>query len=450
MKFSALSATSAVSSMMMKKRFVVVLGCLVCWQATVHAATGTVRGKVSNGTKGGGSVEGLEVGLWTHATPGDKPIATAKTDKNGKFELTDVPLNDKGVYEVRVDYGDATYASDPIVLNAQTPTATAQVTVYDPSTDASRLIVVMHHVRVLEVKDGALRVGERMIVLNVADSHTGGRAFMGERGDGGRRKVLRLSLPKGAQNVDVHEEHGAAMMGAHSEQSPLELGEDHYVDMPPILPTPIEALHAEPSGAVKARTVAYTYDLQPQDGMYDLSRSLDYRTFTFAVLTKDPTLKLQAPLLKDGGAMPINDQTWHIYQAERVEPGINLEIRVQSKGFSFSEQGMAWGMAILIFVACVVGVIIGTRVRRSSEPSPRREPLPAAARSTGNLDASASKRAARHASLEEERKSLIDEIALLDDQYEAGEISQEQYQRARTAKKNRLVELTKKLQKTVS
>jgi 5-hydroxyisourate hydrolase-like protein (transthyretin family) len=426
----------------MKIRSVVVLGGLILWQAAVHAATGSVRGEVSNGTKGGGSVEGLEVGLWTHATPGDKPIATAKTDKDGKFELTDVPLSDKGVYEVRVNYGDATYTSDPIVVNAKTPTATAQVTVYDPSTDASRLIVVMHHIRVLEVKDGALRVGERMIVLNVADPHTGGRTFMGERGDGGRRKVLRLSLPKGAQNVDVHEEHGAAMMGAHTEESPLELGEDHYVDMSPILPTPIEALHSASPGEVKARTVAYTYDLKPQGGTYDLSRSLDYRTFTFAVLTKDPTLKLQAPLLKEGGEMPINNQTWHIYQAERVEPGVNLEILVKDKGFAFSEQGMAWGMAILIFVACVVGVIVGTRVRRSSEPSPRRAPTPEIRNPKS--------RAARHASLAEERAFLIDEIARLDDRYESGEISEEQYQRERAAKKNRLVELTKKLQKTAS
>lgn len=434
----------------MKMRFVVVLCCLVLGQAVVHAATGAVRGEVSNGTKGGGSVEGLEVGLWTHPTPGDKPIATAKTDKDGKFELTDVPLSDKGVYEVRMDYGDATYTSDPIVVNAKTPIATAQVTVYDPSTDASRLIVVMHHIRVLEVKDGALHVGERMIVLNVADSHTGGRTFMGERGDGGRRKVLRLSLPKGAQNVDVHEEHGAAMMGAHSEESHLELGEDNYVDMSPILPTPIEALHSESPGEVKARTIAYTYDLKLQGGAYDLSRSLDYRTFTFAILTKDPTLQLQAPLLKDGGEMPVNDQTWHIHQAERVEPGVNLEIMVKGKGFSFSEQGMAWGMAILIFVACVVGVIVGTRVRRSSEPSPRREPIPTATKSTSESDKSASKRAARHASLEEEREFLIDEIALLDDRYDSGEISEEQYQRERMAKKNRLVELTKKLQKTAS
>lgn len=434
----------------MKIRFLALITGLFLCRTTALAATGVVRGTVTNGTKGGGSVEGLEVELWTHATPGEKPIATAKTDKDGKFALTGVPLSDKGVYEVRVNYGDVTYTSDPTVLNAKMPTATAQVTVYDPSTDASRLIVVMHHIRVLEVKDGALHVGERMIVLNVADSHTGGRTFVGERGDGGRRKVLRLSLPKGAQNVEVKEEHGAAMMGTHAEESPLTLGEDHYVEMSPILPTPIEALHAESPGAVKARTVAYTYDLKPQGGVYDLSRSLDYRTFTFAVLTKDPTLQLQAPLLKDGGAMPVNDQTWHIHQAERVEPGINLEIMVKGKGFSFSEQGMAWGMAILIFVACVVGVMVGTRVHRSSEPSPRREPIPAAAKSTGKSDKSVRKRAARHASLEEERESLIDAIAALDDQYEAGEISEEQYQRERTAKKNRLVELTKKLQKTAS
>ncbi len=432
----------------MKIRFLAIL-CLLLCQAVALAAAGAVRGEVSNGTKGGGSVEGLEVGLWTHPTPGDKPIATAKTDKDGQFELTGRPMRDKGVYEVRVDYGDTTYTSDPIVLNAKTPTATAQVTVYDPSTDASRLIVVMHHIRVLDVKDGALRVGERMIVLNVADSHTGGRTFMGERGAGGRRKVLRLSLPKGAQNVGVREEHGAAMMGAHSEESPLKLDEDNYVDMSPILPTPIESLHSESPGAVKARTVAYTYDLKPQGGTYDLSRSLDYRTFTFAVLTKDPTLQLQAPLLKDGGEMPVNDQTWHIHQAERVEPGVNLEIMVKGKGFSFSEQGMAWGMAILIFVACIVGVMVGTRVRRSSEPSPRREPTPKIQNPKSEIRNPKS-RAARHASLQEEREALIDEIAVLDDQYEAGEISEEQYRRERAAKKHRLVELTKKWQKTAS
>ncbi|MCS6859147.1 MAG: hypothetical protein NZT92_02365 [Abditibacteriales bacterium] len=431
----------------MKVRFFALLTCLFLCQVAALAAKGVVRGTVTNGTKGGGSVEGLEVELWTHATPSKKPLATAQTDKAGRFELRNIPLSDKGVYEVRVNYGDVTYTSDPVVLDAKTPTATAPVTVYDPSTDASRLVVVMHHIRLMGIHEGALQVGERMIILNVADSHTGGRTFMGERGDGGRRKVLRLSLPQGAQNVVVKEERGAAMMGTHTEESPLELGEDNYVEMLPILPTPLEALHSDSPGGIKARTVAYTYELQPRGGMYDLSRSLDYRTFTFAVLTKDPTLPLQAPLLKDGGAMPINNQTWHIYQAERLEPGINLEIKVKGKDISVSEQGMAWVMAILIFAACIVGVMIGTRVRRGSEPASRREPVPT---TTKSVSKSASKRAARHVSLEEERESLVQEIAALDDQYEAGEISEEEYQRERKAKKHRLVELTKKLQKTAS
>jgi hypothetical protein len=429
------------------KRFLVILCCLSLWQVVVHAATGTVRGSVTNGTKAGSSVEGLEVSLWTHPTPGDKPIATAKVGKDGRFEFANVPLSDKGVYEVRAPYGDAEYASDPLALTAQKPTATTQVTVYDPTTDGSHVVCFMHHIRVLEIKNGLLHVGERMIVLNIADESEGGRTYVGKSGDGGRRKVLRISLPQGAQNVEVKEEHRMAMMGGEAEATPLQMADDHYVEMSPLIPTPMEAFRNEGSmGSLGLRTVAYSYDLKPVRSRYDLSRSLDYKTVTFAVLSKDAALNVSAPALKEEGEQDIKGQTWKVRLGKFVEPNSNVEVIVQGRSFFSSEQGMAWLMAILIFVACVVGVVIGTRVRRGNELTPQRATAPAAK----SAAKSAAKRAARQVSLEDERASLIEDIALLDERYESGEISQEQYQRERTTKKNRLIELTKRLQKVSS
>ena len=44
--------------------------------------------------------------------------------------------------------------------------------------------------------------------------------------------------------------------------------------------------------------------------------------------------------------------------------------------------------------------------------------------------------------LEEERKTLIQEIAKLDDSFEAKEITEEEYRNRRSKKKQRLVEIT--------
>jgi hypothetical protein len=432
----------------MKIRFFVVLSVVFFCQAAALAATGTVRGEVTNGTKAGGSVEGLEVSLWTHPSSDTKPVATVKVDKDGKFEFANLTVKDRAAFEVRAHYGDVEFVSDPILVTAQKPTATAQVIVYDPSDREDRVVALVHHVRVLEIKNEMLHVGERMIVFNVGDPQTGGHVYMGKR-EGSRRKVLRLPLPRGAQNVEVKEEHGGGMMGGGGDATPLELVDDNYVEMSPLIPVSIEAVRdmSRLMQDPRKRVVAYSYDLKPTGGKYDLSRSLNYMTFTFMVMNKDASFNIKAPNLKEIGDQEINGQTWKVRIANEVPPDTHFEVTVAGRSFFSSEQGMAWMMAILVFGACVAGVIIGTRIRKGSEFVPKSESPPSATKSPRKAT---TKRTARQASLEGERESLIEEIALLDEHYEAGEISEKQYQRERTTKKNRLIELTKRLQKASS
>ena len=130
---------------------------LVLAAAFSAAAAGTVSGTVNNGTTNA-PVRGTEV-ILMQLQGGMEPVATTKTDSSGHFTITNDALG-AGPMLLRVPYKGVLY-HEPITPGA----TTANVTVYEPTTDAHSFAVTTRAI-VLQPKGSDLLVGEEYTIQN--------------------------------------------------------------------------------------------------------------------------------------------------------------------------------------------------------------------------------------------------------------------------------------------
>lgn len=130
---------------------------LVFAGAISAAAAGTVSGTVNNGTTNA-PVRGTEV-ILMQLQGGMEAVANTKTDASGHFTITNDALG-SGPMLLRVPYKGVLY-HEPITPG----TTTANVTVYEPTTDAHSFAVTTRAI-VLQPKGSDLLVGEEYTIQN--------------------------------------------------------------------------------------------------------------------------------------------------------------------------------------------------------------------------------------------------------------------------------------------
>jgi hypothetical protein len=121
------------------------------------SAAGTVSGAVNNGTTNA-PVRGTEV-ILMQLQGGMEPVATTKTDASGHFTITNDALG-SGPMLLRVPYKGVLY-HEPITPGA----TTANVTVYEPTTDAHSFAVTTRAI-VIQPKGSDLLVAEEYTIQN--------------------------------------------------------------------------------------------------------------------------------------------------------------------------------------------------------------------------------------------------------------------------------------------
>lgn len=152
---------------------------LLCFAAS--ATAGQVSGVVRNGTTGR-PVGGAEV-ILIQLQGGMQPIATVKTDGFGRFHFVNPALGSAPML-LRVPYRG-------VLFHTPVPpgTTTADVQVFDPTTDASAIVVTTRAI-VLQPKGSNLLVGEEFTIENQTHPPV---AFYQASG------TFAFNLPKGAQ-----------------------------------------------------------------------------------------------------------------------------------------------------------------------------------------------------------------------------------------------------------
>jgi hypothetical protein len=173
------------------------LAALTLWGQATALAQGSravVEGQVANGTTAEGSLSGLTVVLHQHGM-GEELDAEATTDTIGEFRFDNVEVVPGFAYGVSVEYQGALYGQDLELSPGKTSQAT--LTVYESTQDDGVLQTLSASTLFASVDRRGQWVGvlEMVTVRNASDrTYVPGPEPM---------KVLRFSLPPGAQDLEV-------------------------------------------------------------------------------------------------------------------------------------------------------------------------------------------------------------------------------------------------------
>src|ERR1700691_4719208 len=139
--------------------------------STPPALAGTVSGTVTNGTSGK-LAAGVDV-ILIQLQGGMQPVANTKTDADGKYKL-DNPAIGQGPMLIRAVYRGVMF-HQPLTPG----TATVDVTVYDPTSDAKTMKVGSRLI-VFQPNGAKLLVGEEYALQNESKPPV---AYFNEKGD---------------------------------------------------------------------------------------------------------------------------------------------------------------------------------------------------------------------------------------------------------------------------
>ncbi len=244
-------------------------GLLLAWLGSAGggAAQGgaTVSGTVTNQTPGGAVPAGLIVNLYTFNQALEQTgLYTTTTDTAGAFSFTGLTLQPEATCFTRVVYQDTVYLSEPGTFITGQTTLTLPIQIAEPTEDDTRLEVTQLHL-FLAVTNNTLQVAEYYLVSN-----TGNRTVIGRLNPDGYREVVTIPLPVGATALTFP---GPGLGARYQEQAGL------LVDTQPVAP------------GTATSQIRFSYQLPYQSGMV-LRRGLELPIQAVVILLVDEGLTL--------------------------------------------------------------------------------------------------------------------------------------------------------------
>ncbi|HJX13865.1 MAG TPA: hypothetical protein VJ377_10140, partial [Dehalococcoidales bacterium] len=250
-------------------------------------------------------------------------------------------------------------------------------------TAADEAVLVMMSHMILSSQPDSLLVREYYLFVNHAD-----RTYLGPGGETARG-TLRFSLPPGAVNLRL-------TMGLLD--GDILLNEDGFMDTRPLPPGSHE--------------VAFSYAVGRDSGRYTLNQPIYYPTNRFDLLIQSEDIQVSSAQLAQDEPLDIAGRTYGHLSGQGLAAGNTLAINISSPS-SAGGTGLYWLVPLVIVVAAAVFTPLYLVRRR------RLRPVPAG----GAAD---------------RRQQLLNEIAELDDSFEAGQINEEAYHARRDAMKAEL------------
>ncbi|HEX8550436.1 MAG TPA: hypothetical protein VF681_02655 [Abditibacteriaceae bacterium] len=398
-----------------------------------HAEPARVAGRIFNGTAGPNrpapniTVELVRPGGLQGQT--GAVLKTVRTDAAGRFDFGTMNLDPKEILTTRVktkgfDYETPAYDAAGRLKQFMPPDAkpidpkNVEMTIFDSAVKVP-LVFTVHHVAI-EGQDRQINVVERIVVENKT------RTTMVGGPDGA---TIKLNLPPTAHDVELDQE--AAPGGKL-----IKKDDGWYV---------AKAITPEQYGSRNA--IIVKYHIEYQNGFVDLSRKLEYpvKFFFMAREQKDKELKIDAPQLSKDTVqqIPIDGNMQDRLVNSKGQPmgapvftaGTAISMKV-----SRPTDPMQWGFVGFIAVLCMVvpGVLLLSRrgaKNKIAEPVAGRSVM-AAHRTTEEFPA-----VSREA-LSPSAHAIIEDIAALDELWDAGDISRNEYQTRRAALKTQLRDAT--------
>ncbi len=347
---------------------------------------GAVVGQLINGTAGAALSQPATLMLYALAPDLETVMftRTAPSDASGQARFEGLDAAPGVLYAVVVEYQHAFYFSEPQHFPSGQTTLTLPVTIYEATSDPGVIRVDRMHV-ILDLLPGSVQIGELIVASNTSD-----RAFIGSDG-----ASLRVALPGEASDLAFQD----GVLGGR-----YFLAGDGFVDTEAVRP------------GQQTHQILFSFVLPYNGKSLDVALPISYLVQNINVLLPDMGVQLDSAQLTPGGSRQTqNGNYWLFNSIESLAAGQVLSFRltgaVKGAGSSAPLSTSPWVMAgAAAALAACVGVVLWWQSRRAGQ------------------DADAP----------DDQDELLDAIAALDDEYEAGRIAQEDYERERAALKAEL------------
>ncbi len=397
------------------------------WGATYQPGTGLLRGTLLPGSAdatvitdmitGTSMITDTVVTLEVYAGFSAVTTLTTTVDATGNFTFTELATDPNLNYLATTTYADIRYNSELLAFTESQELAAA-ITLYATTDDATAIQMNSIH-WIIDPRPGAVVMVEVYSVNNSAD-----RTYVGREIDG-LPQLATVAIPVPAAAEDLGFENG--LLGGRFQR----VGDMAY-DTAPILP------------GQDARQIIMRYLLPEQNGTASVTRTFDQAVPQMSLLVAElPGLEIEIPGFALASRETFQEQTYQLWRPEvgspsemtirltgllgageqdpRAMPGAVGETATTTAGVATVAAPLLamwtpWALVAML----VVGLIgaVGWSLQR------------------GRLHA-----AATGAQRGNERALLIEQIAQLDDQRAAGEVSDSAWQQQRARLKAQLLEL---------
>ncbi len=364
---------------------------------------GKIEGQLVNGTKdaSASSVSGITVTLLS-ATMGASDIlsTTTQSDASGKFVFSNLDTISTTRYLAIASYSGVEYYSDILSFPPPTTTITAAITIFETTTDPSVIVVRQTHL-VFDVQSSWLAVQEIVVFENTSD-----RVFTGAGGTSPHTATLTLPILARAINFEFEDP---------SVEATTLVGSDVLTYTLPIGPGMDQII------------LGYAVPFTPPK--YELALRIPFDT-KFGIYLTDVGATIQSaqlspqPSVGGTGGGP----TFIASGAEKIAAGTEVKATFDNLPASASQpagttpasaapdntrlvSGVALGIGGLVLLG-LLALLLTRRRRHAAAPAEQ-----------------------------DARVEILQEIADLDDAFEAGKISETEYREQRTALKAELAEL---------
>jgi mono/diheme cytochrome c family protein len=358
-----------------------------------------VGGQVRNGTTGEnvGSEATVHLRAFTQDLQTTLTMSqTADAEGNYFFELSDVPQD--WFFRVSVDYGGLDFGSDFAQLTFDEPEATLPVIVYEKSDDPSAVNIQQLHL-ILSFAEDSVVVSELYVASNIDPT-----VFAGTTGDP-KQGTFEFSVPEGA--VDLSFQRGFGNIDSFIPANEIVATENGWADTLP-LRTGLGSLN-----------MLVQYAL-PYDGGATIEHALNYPAETVSLVLPDVGVALdEADGWLNTGRQTMETGSFDTFAQSALPAGSTLTLSLDGNARAApssanslirdnsTELIIGAGAALL-----VIGLAAFTVRRWRSEPDP-----------------------------EMSRDEMLQAIAELDAEFEAGAISESEYISEREWLKEALLEV---------
>lgn len=366
---------------------------------------GILEGQVVNGTEGGVEIgAGITVNLYVFGGSLEEQLMSTETDADGRFLFEGLDTSATLEYWIEADYQGVSYGTEDLVQFADGQTTLeATVIAYETTEDDGDVRLDLVHIF-------AESFGE---VLRISETHlfgsTGDRAYVGEGSAEGQPETVFIPVPADAV--------GFALGEGIPEERFVDAG-GGLIDSEPVRP-----------GTLMSE-VRFSYHLLATGKPISLERRFAYPVTNLTVLVAQPGLSLTSGQLQSMGSQLIQDRQYEVFSGQGLEPDTPVELvftLVAGVGDSMGTGGMpggetpssgsaggsqslllwiGFGLALVVVAVAVVYAVTSrnTTASRASDPGLTSNP---------------------------KSRSLLADLADLEDAFEEGEVDEASYERQR-------------------